>query len=168
MESELTEREIVSGRRLASVLFAFGKQQTTVGARLSRSGVDRSTIILLKTLVAIGPSRSSAVAEAVHSDPSTVSRQVAALVREGLVARQADPDDGRASLLAPTEEGLAVLECQRARFALSLARMVRHWDAEDLDTFIGLFERFIGDHEKYLPTLIAECAPPRSDGGNPL
>ena len=43
-----------------------------------------------------------ALAAAVHSDPSTVSRQVAALVRAGLIERQADPEDGRASVLVPT------------------------------------------------------------------
>lgn len=154
---DLTDAELDNGRRLASVLFAFGKQQTAVAARLSRAGVDRSAIVLLKNLVALGPVRLGTLAEAVHSDPSTVSRQVAALVKEGLVARQADPDDGRASLLAPTDDGMAVLERQRARFACSLAQMVRHWDADDLDTFIGLFERFNADHEKYLPTLIADC-----------
>ncbi|MGW5050571.1 MarR family winged helix-turn-helix transcriptional regulator [Actinokineospora sp. NPDC004072] len=159
-DTELTEAELANGRRLASVLFAFGKQQATVAARLSRAGVDRSAIVLLKNLVALGPARLSTLAEAVHSDPSTVSRQVTALVKEGLVARTADPDDGRASLLVPTAEGLAVLERQRARFALSIARMVRGWDPHDLDTFVELFERFITDHEKYMPNLIAEC------GGN--
>jgi DNA-binding MarR family transcriptional regulator len=158
--AELTDAELESGRRLASVLFAFGKQQATVSARLSRAGVDRSAIVLLKNLVALGPVRLGTLAEAVHSDPSTVSRQIAALVKEGLVARNADPDDGRASLLAPTADGLAVLERQRARFAVSLAQMVRHWDPVDLDTFIELFERFIADHQNHMPTLIAEC------GGN--
>ena len=41
------------------------------------------------------------------ADPSTVSRQVASLVKAGLVERQADPDDGRASILVPTELGRA-------------------------------------------------------------
>ncbi|GAA4417519.1 hypothetical protein GCM10023148_15540 [Actinokineospora soli] len=154
---ELTGAELENGRRLASVLFTFGKQQTAVAARLSRAGVDRSVIVLLKNLVALGPVRLGTLADAVHSDPSTVSRQVAALVKDGLVARQADPADGRASLLVPTDEGLALLERQRARFAESIAQMVRHWDPDDLDRFIELFERFNADHEKHMPTLIAEC-----------
>jgi DNA-binding MarR family transcriptional regulator len=159
--ADLTDAQLESGRRLASVLFAFGKQQTAVAARLSKAGVDRSAIVLLKNLVALGPVRLGTLAEAVYSDPSTVSRQIAALVKEGLVARHADPGDGRASLLAPTDDGLAVLECQRARFAVSLAQMVRHWDTADLDAFIELFERFNADHQNHMPTLIAEC------GGKP-
>lgn len=163
----LTDRDLENGQRLASVLFAFGKQQATVSARMSKAGVDRSAIIVLKTLVMLGPVRSSVLAGAIHSDPSTVSRQVATLVKDGLVERRADPEDGRASLLAATPEGLALLEANRARFAVSLARMVRHWEPADLDQFIELFERFLSDHENYLPTLISECAQPvRSEGGN--
>lgn len=165
---ELTDRDLANGQRLASVLFAFGKQQTTVAARLGKTGVDRSAIVLLKALVHLGPSRSSALAEAVHSDPSTVSRQVATLVKDGLIERRADPGDGRASLLAATSAGMELLQAQRARFAVSLARMVSHWEPADLDRFVELFERFLVDHENYLPTLIEECARPvRSEGGTP-
>jgi DNA-binding MarR family transcriptional regulator len=154
---ELTEREIECGRRLAAAMFAMGKQQASIGARIARvGGFDRSAIILLKTLAHLGPSRSSALAAAVHSDPSTVSRQVAALVRDGLVERRADQDDGRASLLAATPAGIALLEEQRRRMGLSLARVVKHWAPEDLDRFVELFERFVTDHESYLPTLISE------------
>src|SRR5688572_8855841 len=42
-------------------------------------------------------------------DPSTISRAVAALGRAGLVARTADPSDGRASTLHLTDHGHAVL-----------------------------------------------------------
>src|SRR5262245_11500612 len=104
---ELTEAEMEHGRRLAAAMFAMAKQQASVAVRLSKlGGFDRSAFILLKNLIHMGPSRSSALAAAVHSDPSTVSRQVAALVRDGLVERRADQDDGRASLLAATPAGL--------------------------------------------------------------
>lgn len=165
--AEPTQREIDCGRRLASAMFALGKQQASLGNRMSRNGVDRSTIMLLKTLVMLGPSRSSAVATAVHSDPSTVSRQVAALVRDGLVERRADPEDGRASVLAPTEAGVEVLEEQRRRLGLALGRVVRQWPSEDVDTFLDLLERFVADHERHLPTIINECVPgTRSEGEN--
>jgi len=42
-------------------------------------------------------------------DPSTVSRAVAAMVAQGLVERRADPHDGRATVLAPTAAGDALL-----------------------------------------------------------
>jgi DNA-binding MarR family transcriptional regulator len=163
----LTASDLDTGRRLAGAMFALGKQQASLGNRMSRSGVDRSTIMLLKSLVVLGPSRSSALATAVHSDPSTVSRQIAALVRDGLVERRADPEDGRASVLVPTEAGLEVLEEQRKRMGHSLARVVQQWAPEDVATFLDLLERFVADHERHLPTMINECVlGARSEGEN--
>jgi DNA-binding MarR family transcriptional regulator len=146
-------------------MFALGKQQATLGHKMSRAGVDRSAVMLLKTLVHVGPSRSSALAAAVHSDPSTVSRQIAGLVRDGLVERRADPEDGRASVLAPTEAGVRLLEEQRKRIGLALARVVRQWAPEDVETFLDLLDRFVTDHERNLPAMIDECvAQARSEG----
>ncbi|MGH3877272.1 MAG: MarR family winged helix-turn-helix transcriptional regulator [Actinophytocola sp.] len=163
----LTEREIESGHRLAGAMFTLGKQQASLAHRMSKGGgVDRSTIILLKTLVMHGPSRSSELATAVYSDPSTVSRQVAALVRDGLVERRADPEDGRASVLAPTDSGLAMLAEQRKRMGLALAQVVKQWDPDDVARFLELFERFVADHERALPMLMNECVKARSEGEN--
>ena len=58
---------------------------------------------MLKCLQTEGPLRAGALADCLQSDPSTVSRQVAALVKDGLLERRADPDDGRASLLVLTD-----------------------------------------------------------------
>lgn len=164
--AELTKDEIEAGQRLASVMFAVGKLQAAMGHKLSRTGgVDRSAIMLIKQLVVLGPSRSSALAAAVHSDPSTVSRQIAALVRDGLVERRADPDDGRASVLVPTEAGLKLLEEQRRRIGLALARVIRQWEPGEVDTFLKLLERFATDYQAHLPAMINECAAPaRSEG----
>jgi DNA-binding MarR family transcriptional regulator len=165
--AELTEREVECGRRLAGAMFALVKQQASLMHRMSKSGVvDRSTIVLLKTLAMHGPSRSSALATAVHSDPSTVSRQVAALVRDGLVERQADPEDGRASVLVPTERGLELLAEQRRRLGLVLAQVVRNWEPGDVSRFLELLERFVTDHEDALPKLMNECVMTRSEGEN--
>jgi DNA-binding MarR family transcriptional regulator len=163
---ELTEWEIECGRRLAGAMFGLGKQQASLSHRMSKAGVDRSTIIILKTLVMTGPSRSSELATAVHSDPSTVSRQVATLVRDGLVERQADPEDGRASVLVPTERGLEMLAEQRKRMGLALASVVRNWEPVDVSRFLELLERFVSDHERALPTLLDECVKARSEGEN--
>jgi DNA-binding MarR family transcriptional regulator len=163
--AELTQADIEAGRRLTSAMFALGKQQATLGHKMSRAGLDRSAVMLLKALVMSGPSRSSVLAAAVHSDPSTVSRQIAGLVRDGLVERRADPEDGRASVLVPTEVGLKLLEEQRRRIGLALARVVRQWAPEDLDRFLDLLDKFVADHERNLPAVINECvALARSEG----
>src|ERR1700760_1526656 len=72
---------------------------------LARDDVDWSAHLLITKLAVAGPLRSSALAELLPADPSTVSRQVATLVKDGFVERRADPQDGRASLLVVTERG---------------------------------------------------------------
>src|SRR5690606_23643492 len=67
--------------------------------------VERATYYLLVHLVKGGPQRAGALAEAVHSDPSTISRQVGHLVRLGLVERTSGPEVGRATVLAAHVRG---------------------------------------------------------------
>ena len=111
-------------------------------------GVERAAYVLLARLVLDGPRRSNALAESVHSDPSTVSRQVAALVRVGLVERKPDPDDGRACLLAATPEGLRVFEANRDRRNTDLSELTAHWDEADRVRLAELLDRFTTDLER--------------------
>jgi DNA-binding MarR family transcriptional regulator len=110
--------------------------------------VEWSTHMLLKCLHNNdGPMRAGAIADCLNSDPSTVSRQVAALVKDGLLERQADPDDGRASLLALTPKADAVL-AEHDRIRLDhFARMLAGWSDADLHRFAALLARFTADYE---------------------
>ena len=110
--------------------------------KLGTDGVDRAAYLLLGRLVLDGPRRSNALAEAVHSDPSTVSRQVAALVRVGLVERRPDPEDGRACLLAPTAEGLRIFEANRHRRNEEISALTAGWDEADRVALATLLQRF--------------------------
>jgi DNA-binding MarR family transcriptional regulator len=94
-----------------------------------------------------GPRRAGTLAEAVHSDPSTISRQVAHLVRLGLVERTADPEDGRATLLAATDEGQRVFEENRRVRIERIAEMLEHWEAADQRKLADLLARFTSDYE---------------------
>lgn len=104
--------------------------------------VERATYFLLVHLVKGGPQRAGALAEAVHSDPSTISRQVAHLVRLGFVERMADPEDGRATLLTATDEGRRVFEENRRMRIERFAEMLSDWSAEDRRRFAELLGRF--------------------------
>lgn len=95
------------------------------------------------------PRRLSEVAERVHLDISTVSRQVSTLVAQGLVAKVADPSDGRAQMLTLTEEGQQMLIDVRARRNGWLAEVVTDWSDEDLATFDTLLSRFADDVEAH-------------------
>ncbi|MBW4719824.1 MarR family winged helix-turn-helix transcriptional regulator [Saccharothrix obliqua] len=157
--------QLARAERIGMALVRLNKMHACVAAHLSRTGLDKSSFVLLANLSHLGPSRSSALAEAVFSDPSTVSRQVASLVKEGWVERRADPDDGRASVLAVTDAGMRLLEERRRSRNQAIARMLADWSEKDLVAFIDHFERFVGDYERALPDFIAESGlGPRSEG----
>ena len=72
-------------------------------------GVDVTAYPVLFVIAGAGPVRVSDIATNLHSDVSTVSRQVSALASHGLVAKEADPSDGRAQVASLTDEGRSVL-----------------------------------------------------------
>ena len=116
--------------------------------------VERATYHLLVHLVKDGPRRAGALADAVHSDPSTISRQIGHLVKLGYVERTADPEDRRATLLVATEEGRRIFEHNRRLRNESIAGMLANWTAEDRVVLCELLGRFTDDFESST-TLVA-------------
>lgn len=111
--------------------------------------VDMAGYHVLAYLDVEGPQRAGDIATAFGSDPSTISRQVAALVRTGLVERRADPGDGRASLLAATDEGVRVIETERRRRARVIASVLGDWSPDDRAALTGLLTRFLDDYQAF-------------------
>jgi DNA-binding MarR family transcriptional regulator len=111
--------------------------------------VDRATYLLLVHLAKDGAQRAGALAEAVHSDPSTVSRQVAHLVQLGLVERVADPADGRATLLVATDEGRRVFDENRQLRNRRIAGLISDWPEDERQTFARLLTRFTDSFESH-------------------
>jgi DNA-binding MarR family transcriptional regulator len=85
----------------------------------------------------------------VHSDPSTVSRQVAHLVQLGLVERVADPADGRATLLVATDEGRRVFDENRQLRNRGIASLMSEWPDDDRRTFARLLTHFTDSFESH-------------------
>jgi DNA-binding MarR family transcriptional regulator len=140
---------------------SFGRAKARFMAAAERD-VEWSSQVLLRHLAHEGPMRASAIAESLHSDPSTVSRQVAALVKDGLVERRADPEDGRASILVPTAKADTVIAEHNQRRIRQFAAMLEDWSDRDLHTFAGLLRRFTDDFELSCTTLIPEQTDDRS------
>lgn len=143
--------------RLGRQIIRFVRSITRVGAHFAahrKDGLEGAAYTLLAHLITEGPRRTTALAEALHSDPSTVSRQTAALVRLGLVERRSDRLDGRACLLVATEEGERVFVEHRKRRDAHLAAMLAGWSETDLQRFTSLMDRFNSDFEAYRPQLL--------------
>ena len=82
-----------------------------------------------------GPLRVSALADAVHSDVSTVSRQVSTLVDLGFITRGPDPVDGRAQALSLTDDGDALLVAIRQDRDRWLQGLLADWPDDDITSF---------------------------------
>jgi DNA-binding MarR family transcriptional regulator len=121
-------------------------------AQQAASGRDQAALVLLYPLHRLGPLRQNALADAVHADPSTVSRHVTVLVERGLVRRVADETDGRASRLVLTDEGCAALDALRAEREAYFQTVTADWADDDLATFTTLFERLLDGIAATLPS----------------
>jgi DNA-binding MarR family transcriptional regulator len=103
--------------------------------------LEKTAFHLLGQLVREGPLRPSAVAHLVRLDLSTVSRHVAALEAAGLVARDPDPVDRRASLLRATDHGEEILGRLRAARRERLQEALADWSSEDRRELVRLLGR---------------------------
>ncbi len=117
------------------------KHQMTGGRPTAGDGVEWAAFGLLVHLVKDGPQRSSALADTACVDPSTVSRQVAQLVTAGLVERQSDPEDGRASLLVATARGDALFAEKQAHRTQLMGELLGAWPDRDLIQLAELLDR---------------------------
>jgi DNA-binding MarR family transcriptional regulator len=111
----------------------------------AKHNVEWSAQLLMSCVVNEGPLRSSTLAELLENDPSTVSRQVASLVKDGYLERMADPADGRASLLVATTRGRELHEEHMQVRHEQFRRMLAGWNEEDVQKFSALLRRFTED-----------------------
>lgn len=158
-----TEEELQDADDLGLQLVRLGRMMAHAKARSLRrngEGLETASYVLLVHLLGDGPQRTTALADAVHTDTSTVSRQIAALVRHGLVERRADPQDGRACLLAATAEGENVLHQYRRQRNEEIAGLLGRWPREDVRQLIKLLDRMNTELENYPP----QAAAVRSEG----
>lgn len=103
--------------------------------------LDRAAYVILRHLDDAGPLNVSVLAARLNLDGSTVTRQVGAMEREGLVRRDADPRDGRGTVVTPTAHGRdRMTEVRTARRAL-YGDLLADWPADDRATFAALLGR---------------------------
>lgn len=144
-DSANTQRVAASVQRLAHVLSRARAQLLD----RAHHDVEWSAQVLVQTLLAQGPMRSSALADAMQADPSTVSRQVAALVRDGIVVREPDPVDGRASVLRATGKARRMAADHAAIRDQHVARILAAWSERDKARLGDLLDRFTTDLQAY-------------------
>lgn len=111
-------------------------------------GLGPSLGAALATIERWGPVTPSELAEREGIRRPSATRIVARLEEEGLVARAADPEDGRSFRVALTPAGVEHIRDVRSRKDAFLARRLEALSAEDratLDRASDLLERLLDD-----------------------
>jgi DNA-binding MarR family transcriptional regulator len=112
--------------------------------RKRRYPLERAEFIILRTLIEGGPLGVGQLARQLLLDDSTMTRQVAALQEKGLVARRADPGDGRASIVDATAAGEARFNETLEQRVARIDQYVEGWSAAEREAFGALLGRFNG------------------------
>lgn len=126
--------------RLSVSRSAFARQASAADTELSQP-----SYTLLRVLIDEGPLPMGRLASLAHMDVGMTTRRVQALVDARLVARRADPRDGRVSVIDTTADG------ERAAGALHnvrrdhLTRALADWSPTELAQFDRLLKRFLDD-----------------------
>jgi DNA-binding MarR family transcriptional regulator len=114
--------------KLVRHLETFGRR-SSLYAQAGRAGY-----LVLRMLEGLGPATTNALASALRLDASTVTRQITALERQGLVERRINPADGRSSTIFLTAEGhQSMCDVQQER-RRRIEALVSDWaDTEQTD-----------------------------------
>jgi DNA-binding MarR family transcriptional regulator len=111
-------------------------------ARAVHEDLQPGSYLVLTYLESTGSCRSTAIAGAFDMDKGAVSRQVQHLTELGLIERTPDPADGRAALLAVTDDArrrLADVQRHRRKY---LDERLADWPDEDLRAFVDMLGRY--------------------------
>ena len=112
------------------------------------TGLSPTLIAALATIDRHGPLTPSELADAERVKRPTATRIAAALERDGLIQRAADPADGRACLLSTSRQGRALLKRVRSRKNAYISRRLRKLGDEDVETLeraAEVLERMLED-----------------------
>lgn len=125
-------------------------EATRRGSGRPHRALDRAAYVILRLLEEAGPQNVSAVAHRLNLDGSTVTRQVGAMHRDGLVDRQPDPADGRGTVISATALGLSQVDAvAKARREL-YAEILRDWSGAERETLARSLERLTRDMDAYI------------------
>lgn len=103
--------------------------------------VDAMTYPVLSGLARTGPRSAAGLSPEVGLDRSNVSRRASRLEEAGLVRREQDPRDGRATLLVLTERGESVVRELRDRLATHIAESLNTWPPGEAEIFAQCLRR---------------------------
>lgn len=135
--------ESASRLRLALMRLARRVRQEALGGEVTQSMLSALAVVDRR-----GPLTLGELAAAERVQPPSMTKIVARLEEQGLVARQVDPRDRRVARVRVTPAGHRFAERSRSRGSAYLARRLRTLSAEDravLDAAVPVLERLLED-----------------------
>jgi DNA-binding MarR family transcriptional regulator len=111
-------------------------------ARAVHPDLQPASYLMLTFLATEGPQRSSVVSEKFNVDKGAISRQVQHLCDLGLLEREPDPVDGRATLISASADAvrrMAAVDRDRRQW---LEGQLKEWSEGDLRDFVTGLERY--------------------------
>lgn len=111
-------------------------------AREVHPEMQASSYLMLTHVRDHGPVRAAALCASFDIDKAAVSRQLQHLVDLGLVDRTPDPDDGRATLMSITGEGVRRLADVADHRRKLLDERLGDWSADELAGFVDTLARY--------------------------
>jgi DNA-binding MarR family transcriptional regulator len=150
-EDGMTDDEVLGAIEThVAMLMRLGEASRRSTGLKPHRALDRAAYVLLRHLQQDGPQNISALADRLTLDGSTVTRQVTALERDGLVERHRDPRDGRGTVIEPTEKGLAQVNAVRQARRALYDKVLHDWSPEQRADLARTLERLTVSIDEYM------------------
>lgn len=107
--------------------------------------VDELTYPVLSGLARTGTLSAADLGREIGLDRTTVTRRADRLEAAGLVQRQPDPADGRATLLTLTNQGHGTVAVTRQRLVTAIEDSLASWPEDEARTFARGLRRFVDE-----------------------
>ncbi|MFE6101825.1 MarR family winged helix-turn-helix transcriptional regulator [Streptomyces laurentii] len=134
--------EFLALERELAVFLRRARAQSGEMAREVHPELESAAYGLFVRLDDVGPQRATDLAAYIGVGKATMSRQLRALEDLGLVARDPDPVDGRASLVRLTDEGQGRFRQVRDARRMSYVRKLAGWDRAEVAELARLLQHF--------------------------
>ncbi|WP_163875422.1 MarR family winged helix-turn-helix transcriptional regulator [Paenibacillus favisporus] len=142
-ETGRAQLEIHLGQQLNALLSASHALHVKTAAVFDPN-LQPAAFLLVRWLLAFGPSSATSLAESLAMDRSSVSRLVAQLKKAGYVHSEPDPHDRRGVVLSVTDLGRDKAVLAMNEKGAEFYDRISGWDDSSLEAFIQMLKRFNG------------------------
>lgn len=116
---------------------------------LQSRGIDQTTIVIFDYCTTHETVRASDIAAALDVNPSSITRRIQALEREGIIKLTRDSADQRSVLISITDEGREMADAMSERATDLFVKIAGHWNEDDIRSLTELISKFSFDIKKW-------------------